>query len=487
MLAAYAENPSFLGDAIGAGDINHLVNNAYLLDEATRRGRYAFVSRSRWWSDYVGSTAGPLSPAGQQRLWWGSMQFQVGFTDAQIVVYQESAAAHQFVVRFDEVEVYRTSGGTTPAGETLITIDLTGRGYAHNQIIDVDVQRTSPNPSNHAEVRDAHVGPVSGTIGFVFPGGGAAFTNQASRTQMQELAQAGDWVARALAGAREPLPMATKFLDNQGLTNGSRTLLAGTFVRDVHTDRFAVAGYIQTPNAVQETLRLVVDGTVVDSTVRNRGSYGPFTYDYDMSSLAVGQHTWQLVAFTNTQGPEKRTHEYYSMHWALTRKNGLYPDPYPLPPQRVAKQDAGTALWLDDLNRVRLHFFEARNRLVASADTFNRVRMFSRRLDIPNINTNERDTYFGLLYVAQAWRRGEGIWISGKNIKLCYGGTTATPPTGQTGSKLWSYTADNEIALTASDKIETKYIPFDTLSGLSPEDLFYLTGDVRGAFHVWRS
>lgn len=480
MLQAYIDNPSFAGDAVGAGDINLLVDNAHILDEETRRGRLAFDSRTRWMSDYTGTNGIVYDPG---RIWWGSFQFRAGFATATILVYTTTGGPSA-VVRFDGATVATVALST---GTTTITIDLTGRGYVDNQIIEVDVLRTSPNPANKAEVRDAYVGPVSGTVPFAWPGSGSAFTNNPSRAQLQDLSTAGNWVAQSLFNAREPLPMAVKFLDNLDQTGSARSLMAGTFVRDAHTDRFAITGYIQTPSANQETLRLLINGSIVASDTRNRGSYGPFTFDVDTTSLSTSAlHTWELTAYTNTQGPEPRGRQYYSVHWALTRKNGLYANPFPLPPARQPQQSSSVAQWLDDLNRARLHYFDCYNRITASADTFNRVRMFSRRFDVVAYDEAYKNSYFALRYVPQGWRRGEGLWLRGQNVKLCFGGSTATPPDGKQ-QKLWTYTANNEISITESDKLETKYLAFDLISGLNPGDLYYLTGDVRGAFQVWRS
>lgn len=474
MLQAYVDNPGFRGSVIGAGDINILVDNAHILDEESRRGRLAFTSRTRWMSDYA-----YINPC---RIWWGSFQYLSGLTTATIIAYASVAIGQQVVVLFDGVEVARQA---MVVGDLTISVDISNRGYVNNQIVEVDVLVQNGATGHHYEVRDAYVSPVESTVGFAWPGV-PDFSDRATRAQLQHLSNAGDWVATALFNAREPMPMAVKFLANLDQTGQSLPVLAGTLSRAVNNDRFAVTGYIQTPSANQETLRLYINDALVASETRTRGSYGPFTFDVNVSGLdASARHTWRLEAYTDAQGPEPRGRQYYSVHWALTYRSTPWDNPYPLPPRRSAKQASTVAQWLDDLNRIRLHYANAHDRIANAADTFNRIRMFSRRFDSPNTNNEYNNEYFSLRYVPQSWRRGEGIWIRGKNVKLCYGTVTSTPPGKD--NKLWSYTAAFEESVTEQDKLETKYIAFDLLRGLNPGDWYYLTGDVRGAFQVWRT
>jgi hypothetical protein len=221
------------------------------------------------------------------------------------------------------------------------------------------------------------------------------------------------------------------------------------------------------------------------SDSRTRGSYGPFTFDVNVSGFsATALHKWRLEAYTNSQGPEPRGRQYYSVYWGLTYRSTAWDDPFPLPAKRSPKQSSTVSQWLDDLNRVRLHYLNAYNRIASASDTFNCIRMFSRRFDSPNLNSNYNNDYFALRYVPNSWRRGEGLWVRGKNIKLCYGTATSKPP--DKDNKLWSYSSAYEESITSQDKIETKYVAFDLLNGLNPGDWYYLTGDVRGAFQVWR-
>jgi hypothetical protein len=201
---------------------------------------------------------------------------------------------------------------------------------------------------------------------------------------------------------------------------------------------------------------------------------------------ATALHTYRLESYINLNTPGE-THlgdPTYSVNHALTYRSTPFTSAYALPPKRSPKQADTVAQWLDDLNRVALHYSDCFNRFASGQDIFDRVRMFSRRFNSPNINSDYNNTWFSPMYVPQSWRRGEGIWVRGKAVKLCYGPATIKPPEG---NGLWTYTFANEESITADDKVETKFVAFDLISGLNPGDYYVLTGDVHGAFQVWRS
>lgn len=451
-------------------NVQQFAMNALMLDTMTRIGRRGWVDQY----DDIGNASLDPSP-----LAGGGFRFRTGMTTMTIVVY--GSLVHTFRVFFNGTQVHTlTLNGTNQT----TTITLTGRGFTDGQIIEVyfDVDRSSGSAGTYA-IRDCYVGPV--VMGTSWPGV-PTFTTTLSQSSLAQLASAQQWLFDRINLMDRPVFRGCMYRGLHWWTV-NRQWVRGSIARSNGANQLtAVIGYRNT-NTPAERMRLLIDsgsGYVEVATTPSitAGQMGIYTFSVDLSGYTnEAMLLWKLEQVVTTPWPddiEGAIATRWNLRWLGTTANSwAYPG---LSSYSQTMESLTATTLVTRLNAAASATLTAYNRVTGSADMWDRVRLFR---TMPVLDEYQA-SYYQRELVPRSARWGDGLWVRGKGVKLCWGPVDLKVEKPETPWHDW--TCQHEEEIINGEAVQDKYISFDALEGFPVGTFYYLVGaDIRYAGEVW--
>lgn len=467
--STYEPPPVFINSAAGKGaymsaaDVNLLRSNAAFLDMLSYRSRRAFTDQIKLLDQY-GNNPSPLFD--------GSFQFRTGMTTATFTVYaQTTSGTHTLRISFDGVLRSTTvltggAGGTTQT----VTITLTSLGLTDYQIVDVTSAITWTSAIGTYRMIDAYVSPASATVSGSWPG--VPTFGAVNATNLNQLANAQISLMDRINAAQTHGLMAG-FLYPAHAYASTKLLFAGSISRSNGADRLRIEVGVYVTTNVAERVDVLLFSP--DVTV-NGPSWGPsadqiqYLFDIDISSrtadVPFAFAINQVVTTGSPDGPGQIGSRYifYSIHTA----RASYSAPT-LPALMSPRQSLTYTALQTALNQIATATLNAYNRVNGSPDIFDRIRMFRWR---PGSDEGER-TALKDVYLGVSHRRGDAVWVRGKNVSLCYDHIQLD----RKGDQLWGYEFAHQEQVISGESVDNKLIYLDSLPGLFPGMTYWIVGD----------
>lgn len=485
-------NSVYSGTPAPADYFNSLSDLLVSLDGLARRGRQAFVSHSRNMSAWTYNDNGIGI---HKRIWYGGFQFRAGMTTATYVMNAVLAGGEILRITHDGVEVYRAA---LAAGTSTINVPLSG--LSDTQIVSVEIQIDWPDnapPSNRNTARywvyDAYVSPAGAWLG-AFPGVSTLNTagDELNTAKGNQLVDSANWLIDRITcvpfipQTNAIYQTGADYLDNQTHQRIVKDNLAATVARDsINTTFRATMGFV-VANSPQVELRLYGNGVIVDSQTVTAGQSGAKVLEWDMSSLDVGERaTIRIASYATPLDGNGQIYTRYGVVDAAVQDALVMATPVS---NLTTTQELTWATLAGTFNAISARISDIKTMLDANPDVWDRVRMFTGKLDAPTATFENGAA--GSVFVPRHTRKGNVLWVKGKNVKLGYGATTVEPDANTEKPEpnrpyKWSTAYSHDII--SGDTTQTTAVYLDSLPGLYTGVPYYLTGRVDAAFEYLAS
>lgn len=467
--STYESPPTFADTAtdketfVSAADLNLLRQNAAFLDMLSYRGRRAFTDQIKLLDQY-GIDPSPLFS--------GSFQFRTGLEDAVFSVYAlTTSGTHTCRISFDGLLQSTTvltggAGGTTQS----ITIAIDTLGYTDYQIVDVTIEVDWTSAIGQYRMIDAYVTPASAIVASSWPGVPTFGTVNAAN--LNQLANAQIHLMDRINAAQTHGLMAGFLYPGQ--TWVTRTLLyAGSISKSNGADRLRIAMGVYVTTNAQERIEV----TLFSPTATTNGpTWTPgndqiqYLFDIDISARTADTPfafaIEQVVLTGSPAGPGQVGSRFiiYDIYTARASYSA------PTLPALMSPRESLTYSTLQTrLGQIGTAVSNAYARVNGSPDVFNRIRLFRWR---PGVDEGERTAHKDD-YLCVSHRRGDALWVRGKNMTINYDHIQLD----RRGDQPWGYEFKHSEQVISGDSVDNKLIYLDSLPGLYPGMTYWVSGD----------
>lgn len=487
MINIYADSPFFVdGVEFSGADGNELRKNAIFLDALSQQPIPIFAN-----GVYKESFTGmPTEGVNTAHFWRGGFQYRSGMETAVYVVSGATVTNERLAIYHRQLD--QDAPGTLvddrvfPTTETTVSIDMSGAGYTDGEIIEAFAYVVFPGTilkTGQYFMRNAYTQSVSALQSAY---GGVPTFGSLSAANLNQLANAQDWIMERFSLIpRVPFNAAMFALGTHKSTttpstNNPRLLFQGWINRGNSQTQLSAKIDYYVFNG-EERVRIYVNSVLrYTSAALTNGQNGTLDISVDLSSLSAsvnhritiyqdvtaGQGQYELELYGSNIIPSRYTIRKLEM--TATRSYYSPSDEFDVLEQMTFSTLQGR------LNNFVTGTTNAKTRIDANANLFNRARMFRHKFgwDAHQINS------LNWVNLPTQVRIGERYVVAGQDIKIAWGGYTLKkgfldPPFEQRDMYEFQFTEQ----LTGSDKVEVKEGFFDEFEGLFVGTQYYLLGE----------
>lgn len=484
------DSPAFTtGDPLSPTALNILRDNVLALDEATRLGGYAFCGLYGQHPEENGVQ--------QWVIWRGGFVFLSGMATLRVIT-STSGTVGGAVLR-----IYRGDNGANDslpgtyndvalsAGTQTHSITISGAGYAHQQIVRVQIElrHASPpgSPYSAAIVDVLLVEALSVTLSAPAWPGLPTFGSAAAITavNLNQLSDAIDWLIARCALRYDPLTIlhirrVGPFRDTDGATDQNVRWYGGVRRSPLHTTLTARGRVMVRWGGATEQIQLWANGIqVASSGVATAVGEYPWELTHSLTGYADGQVVPLQIRFVRTApslsgSPVNR--------WTVN-------DVFAATPtggastlaawqvRQAAVSDAAIVSWLTTLRTIAQACYD---RIAANTAYWGVQRAFTAR----PASGNENFRIFEPWGMPATWRRtGEALVGRGRGLTIGYGAgyfdEAAFAKEAQGIGGIGAYPVKNNKTATFidGDNVESGRLYLDTVPGLPVGAAYNVRGE----------
>lgn len=479
LLAKVENSPDFVVDAmLSAADGEILRQNLLALDGASYLAAPAFEWR-------LGQS---LTEFGRnpQPFWAGGFRYLSGMTTHYIYVGNSGlTTGDKLRIVYTGDTVTSSTDVTLTAGNQTITRTISGLGFAHGEVVRVDLLLyNASKPSTGASwgatiLQEMVVTPVQ--IADSWPG--VPTFGQITEANLDQLSNAVNWLIRTMGLHHRPLfaavvrelgPYGPRASGKAGQAN---VRWNGSVRRtNEHAKLVVDATLLVLDPQYTEKVELFVDG-VLRATYNVPGAAGEYDFQltYTIATAVDGISQVELLyTRTSTEAASGVVYNRLSI-WRVAMDRATEPTAASIAamPERTTGNYTALQTWLNGLcTRVSA----IKTRLDANVDVWGRQRLFKRR----NAIDNDQLVFYAPARISWSpGRIGDALIVRGKAIKIGYGPLVLPnkPDSTNDGIPRWyttKYVREEDVA--SADTIRTVVHYLDSFGGLTPGAAFAILG-----------
>lgn len=484
LTTAYDTPPAWETDMEVAAPLLRLLRqDAITVDAASRTGAPVFVcsapprNTTLWFRDP------PM------RVWWGSFMFRTGMNSAQFVLdfLPRGGTTQTVQVLFNGTVVW-SQALTLNVSQTLTpSVSLTGRGWSDRQVVEVEVRivwtgsvaGVDTNTTRYI-VRMARVGPVSGYLSGR-PWSSVLYFGLLSAANLNALSTAVQWLMDRVNLVYTPLFMGSRYANTRaGKAQSFSQYWMSTYVQNVTWLKGDLYAFVNNP---AEQFRITANG----ATVASSSTYSPsaFQQHWEISANLSGYSGRVDLTLDGTiaQGGVSTRYSFPEL-WMDPGSSALGS----ALPNFVDLEDLDFGTLQGRLNALVDVLNQTYTRIYNAPDVFDWIPMFSRR-PVPRSGVDDTsgspdkamesaDTGWKDFYMAGKTRRGNVLWVYGRDVTVCWGPIAIKDTSKRPQWEMeWAFTQQ----LIDGQSVALKKIYLPGLPGLDFGARYFLRGDVRFA------
>jgi hypothetical protein len=493
LINIYEDSPSFVdGVEISGADLNVLRLNAIFLDGLVQQPVPLFTQGiAAEGSDFMGRNKITLI---MPRAWWGAFQYRAGVQFAVYVVDGTPVTNERIRIYHKLVETEVTDENTPgtlvydqpwPSTPTAIAIDISGAGYADNQIVEVVIQVYFPGPTypktGTYPVIDAFLEDISdATVLAAYPGlptfGAGSTVNQ---TRLNQLAAAQDWIMNRLAILPRNPFINGMFVNGTHKTVPSniQTIYVGAIRKGNNQDTFQATIDYYTHNN-EEVIKIYISGVLhYTSPTLTLGMIGTLDVEFDISHLTDGNNYKVRIDHVVTPGQGSLDLAIYgdarvNSRFTIKQMQATHSRSYYSPTSEFGVLQSMTYATLKSkLNNIVTGTTNAVT-AINTGSLFNRAVMFRKKVGVDTHQNTVLDNESLPMQV----RIGERYVVAGRDVKIAWGGYSLTKSLTAEPTANDVYEFANVETLIGTDKVEVKEGFFEDFEGLFVGTTYYILG-----------